>query len=117
MEREPLDILVHVSWLPQPFAARNDELWTERRIGAVLDSAVKHGIAIEISSGFKLRKRRFLEQAKAAGLKFAFGSNGRYPKMGLLDYCLQRAQELGLPQADLFTPAPGGEKAVHGRMG
>ena len=36
-------------------------------------------------------------------MKFSFGSNGRYPKMGLLDYSIQVAQELGLKRADMFT--------------
>ncbi len=117
MEREPLDILANVSWLPKPFAADYDALWTEKRVGRVVDTALKHGIAIEISSGFKLPSLAFLEQAKAAGLKFAFGTNGRYPKMGLLDYSLNMARDLGLTQQDLFTPAPDGQKAVQRRMG
>lgn len=117
MEREPLDILANVSWLPKPFAADYDALWTEKRVGRVVDMAVKHRIAIEISSGFRLPTLAFLKQAKAAGIKFAFGSNGRYPKMGLLDYSLKTARELGLTQRDLFAPAPDGQKAVQRRTG
>ncbi|MCL4693581.1 MAG: hypothetical protein KJ060_13860, partial [Candidatus Hydrogenedentes bacterium] len=116
MERMPIDILANVSWLPESFAADYDRLWTEARVGRVVEAAVKHGIAIEISSGFNLPKRPWLEQAKAAGLKFSFGSNGRYPKMGLLDYSLNMARDLGLTEADLFTPAPDGQKAVQRRM-
>ena len=117
MERMPIDILANVSWLPKPFVADYDALWTERRVARVVDATVKHRIAIEISSGFKLPKRAWLEQAKAAGVKFAFGSNGRYPKMGLLDYSVQMVREIGLTRADLFTPAPDGQKAVQRRMG
>ena len=32
--------------------------------------------------------------------------------MGRLDYSLRAAKELGLTAADLFTPAPDGQKAV-----
>ena len=117
IEQMPIDILANVSWLPAPFAADYDALWTEARVGRVVDAAVQYGIAIEISSGFELPKRAWLEQAKAAGVKFSFGSNGRYPKMGLLDYSLNMAREIGLTQADLFTPAPEGQKAVQRRMG
>jgi histidinol phosphatase-like PHP family hydrolase len=112
MERMPIDILANVSWLPDPFAADYDALWTEPRVARVVDAAVKHGIAIEINSGFELPKRAWLEQAKAAGAKFSFGSNGRYPKMGLLDYSVNMARDLGLTQDDFFTPAPDGQKAV-----
>jgi histidinol phosphatase-like PHP family hydrolase len=72
-------------------------------------------VAIEISSSYKLPKRYFLEIAKAAGVKFCFGSNGRYPNMGKLDYSLQLAGELGLTKADLFAPAPDGQRAVQRR--
>jgi histidinol phosphatase-like PHP family hydrolase len=116
MEREPIDILGNVSWLPRPFNADYDALWTKERVARVVGTAVKHRIAIEISSGFRLPKLPFLKQAKAAGVKFAFGTNGRYPKMGLLEYSLQTARELGLTQADLFTPAPDGQKAVQRRL-
>lgn len=113
MERMPIDILANVSWLPAPFAVDYDRLWTVPRVARVVDAAVTYGIAIEISSGFELPKRAWLEQAKAAGVKFSFGSNGRYPKMGLLDYSVNMARELELTRADLFTPAPDGQKAIH----
>jgi histidinol phosphatase-like PHP family hydrolase len=117
MERMPIDILANVSWLPKPFAADYDALWTERRVARVVDATVKQQIAIEISSGFELPKLAFLRQAKAAGATFAFGSNGRYPKMGLLDYSRQMARELDLTQADIFVPAPDGKRAVQRKMG
>ena len=50
--------------------------------------------------------------ARAAGATFSFGSNGRYPKMGLLDYSLEMAHALELTAADLFTPPPGGCRAA-----
>ena len=86
-------------------------------VGRVVDMAVKHRIAIEIGSGFRLPRLAFLKQAKAAGVKFAFGSNGRYPKIGLLDYALKTARELGLTEGDLFAPASDGQKAAQRRTG
>ena len=116
METQPIDIFANVPWLPEPFAADYDTLWTEARMTKIIDSALKYGIAIEISSGFKLPKMPFLKAAKAAGIKFSFGSNGRYPKMGLLDYSLQMARELDLKPNDLFSPALNGQKAVQRRL-
>ena len=113
--RQPIDLLANVSWLPAPFAADYDAYWTPERIKKVIDAAVKYGVALEISSSFKLPKISFLKMAKAAGVKFAFGSNGRYPNMGKLDYSVAMARELGLKRADMFTPAPEGQKAVQRR--
>lgn len=115
IEQQPIDILANVSWLPAPLAADYDTYWTEARVRRVASAAVKHGVALEISSGYQLPKRRFLEVAKAAGVKFSFGTNGRYPNMGKLDYSLAMARELGLTPADLFTPAPDGQRAVQRR--
>jgi histidinol phosphatase-like PHP family hydrolase len=112
VERQPIDILANVSWLPAPLADEYDSLWTAERVRRVAQAAVKHGVALEISASYRLPKPAFLEIAKAAGVKFSFGSNGRYPKMGILDYSLQMARELNLTRADLFTPAPDDRKAV-----
>ena len=104
MEREPLDILANTTWLPNALAPDYDALWTQARMRKVIDAAIKHGIALEISSSYKLPKLPFLEMAKAAGAKFSFGSNGRYPNMGKLDYCVAMARKLDLREQDMFRP-------------
>jgi histidinol phosphatase-like PHP family hydrolase len=114
MASEPFDILANASWLPDALMPEYDALWSGHRIQKVLDAALKYGIAIEISSSYKLPRLAFLKQAKAAGLKFSFGSNGRYPNMGKLEYCVAMAQALGLQSADMFVPGRG-PKAVERR--
>jgi histidinol phosphatase-like PHP family hydrolase len=117
IEQQPIDILANTSWLPAPLAAEYETYWTRERVQRVADAAVKYRVALEISSGFQLPKRSFLEIAKAAGVKFTFGSNGRYPNMGKLDYSLEMARLLNLRKVDMFTPAPDGQKAVQRRLG
>lgn len=115
MAKQPVDILANVSWLPAGLAEQWDAFWTPARMRKVIQAAVKHGVALEISSSYKLPKLAFLKLAKAAGIKFTFGSNGRYPNMGKLDYSLQMAAQLELKSADMFSPAPDGQKAVQRR--
>ena len=103
LAKKPFDILANTSWLPTAFLPDYDKLWTERRMGKVIAAAVQQGVALEISASYRLPKLPFLKMAQAAGAKFSFGSNGRYPKMGLLDYSIQMAKELGLKRADMFT--------------
>lgn len=112
IRRQPIDILANFSWLPKPLADEYDRFWTRARMGRVVGALAEERVAMEISSCYSLPKRPFLEMARAAGVKFSFGSNGRYPKMGLLDYSLQTARDLGLTKADLFTPWPAGQKAI-----
>jgi len=101
----PINILANVSWLPSALMPDYDRLWTEARMRKVIEAAIRGGIALEISASYKLPRLPFLRLAKAAGGKFTFGSNGRYPKMGLLDYSIQMAQQLGLTRRDIFSPA------------
>ena len=115
MAREPFDILANVTWLPAGMLEQWELYWTPPRMKKVINAALEYGIALEISSSYKLPRLPFLTLAKAAGAKFSFGSNGRYPNMGKLEYSLQMAKELDLKSADMFAPAPNGRKAVQRR--
>jgi histidinol phosphatase-like PHP family hydrolase len=110
MAVEPIDILAHPTWLPAAIADRHDELWTEARMRKIVAAAVRYNVAIELSAAKQVPRLPFLRMAKAAGLKFSFGSNGRYPQMGQIDYALAMARELKLKATDMFTPAPAGKK-------
>ncbi len=111
LNEQPIDVLANVSWLPGKFAKSYATLWTQRRIEKVVGAFVQQGISMEISSSFMLPELRFLRVAKAGGVKFCFGSNGRYPNMGKLDYSLQMARELGLKRKDMWLPKKNGARA------
>ncbi len=115
MSRQPIDLLANTSWLPGSMASDYEKFWTAARIRKVVDAAVEYRVAFEISSSFKLPKPKFLQTAKAAGVKFCFGSNGRYPNMGKLDYSLEMAKALDLKPGDLFKAPGPGQKAVERR--
>ena len=115
MSREPFDILANTTWLPAGMLEQWEVYWTAPRMKKVIEAAIKYGVALEISASYKLPRLPFLKLAKAAGAKFSFGSNGRYPNMGKLDYCFDMARQLDLKPADMFAPAPDGMKAVQRR--
>jgi len=115
MSVEPIDILANPTYLPPAIASRYDALWTPRRMRKVIDAAVKHAVAIEINSGYRLPRLAFLRLAKEAGVKFSFGSNLRGPEVGKIDYCLEMVKQLGLTGKDLFAPAPAGQKPIQKR--
>jgi histidinol phosphatase-like PHP family hydrolase len=112
LNQQPIDVLANVSWLPGKFAGNYETLWTQKRVETVVAAFVRRGIAMEISSSFLLPKAHFLHIAKEGGAKFCFGSNGRYPNMGKLDYSLQTAKELGLKKSDMWLPKKGGARAA-----
>jgi histidinol phosphatase-like PHP family hydrolase len=115
MAKEPFDILANTTWLPVGMLEQWELYWTAPRMQKVINAALKYGVALEISASYKLPKLPFLKLAKAAGAKFSFGSNGRYPNMGKLDYCFEMATQLDLKPSDMFTPALAGQKAVQRR--
>jgi hypothetical protein len=112
MSKQPIDIFANTSWLPASMASDYELYWTLERVKKVAEEAVEHRVALEISANFKLPKLSFLQIAKAAGTKFSFGSNGRYPNMGKLAYSLEMARALKLTKTDMFTLAPEGQKTV-----
>jgi histidinol phosphatase-like PHP family hydrolase len=65
--------------------------------------AKAHEIAFEISTPMHVPAQPIIQQAKAAGLKFTFGTNARNHDAGKLHYGLQMAQECGLTSADLLV--------------
>jgi histidinol phosphatase-like PHP family hydrolase len=112
---EPLDIMANPTWLPEPLAKDYDRLWTEARMRKFIDAALRYNVAIEINSQYLLPRLPFLKLAKAAGVKFSFGSNIRGPDVGKLDYCVEMIKTLGLTRADMFAPAPPGNNPVQVR--
>jgi histidinol phosphatase-like PHP family hydrolase len=104
MTTTPIDIFANLTWLPDPLLPDYDTLWTEARMRKIIDTAVKCNVALEISGWLKLPRLPFLRMAKDAGAKFSFGTNGRYPKMGKIEHCLETAHALGLKRADIFVP-------------
>ncbi len=104
ISEQPIDLLANTSWLPTALAGRYEQLWTPERVRRVAQTAAQYGVAMEISASYRLPKLAFLKIAKECGVRFAFGTNGRYPNMGKLDYCLQMAEALHLTQADMFRP-------------
>jgi hypothetical protein len=109
---EPIDIYVNPTFLPDAIAKEYDALWTDARMDRVIEAAVKNGVAIEINARYRLPSEKFLRQAKAAGVKFAFGTNNGDKDLGDLAYSRLMAKRLGLTAADMFTPKPDGQKAV-----
>lgn len=103
---EPIDILAHATFLPDDILHNYSVLWTDERMEKVIETARKNIIAIEICGEYKVPSRKFIRMAKAAGLKFSFGSNTHGEDVGRVGYGIQMAKECGLTSANMFTPAP-----------
>jgi histidinol phosphatase-like PHP family hydrolase len=105
IEKEPLDIFSHPTWLPPTLDAQYDVLWTEERMRPIIAALRRTGTAVEIDSAFHIPRMPFLQMAKSARLKFSFGSNSGSGPAKAIDFCLETARSLGLTAADMFVPA------------
>jgi hypothetical protein len=104
LNNEPIDVYVNPTFLPAQIAARYDQLWTDQRMQKVIDAAVKNNVAIEINAQLRLPRPKFINRAKAAGVKFTFGTNNAGRNLGRLEYCLDMIQQCGLTSEDMFLP-------------
>jgi hypothetical protein len=114
LEREPVDIYVNPTYLPDQLATDYEALWTLARRERVVTAAAKNQVAIEINNRYKLPSASFIKLAKEAGCKFTFGTNNTGAgDLGRCEYALQMVEECKLTGADFFVPlAVGSTKAV-----
>jgi hypothetical protein len=113
LNNEPIDIYVNPTFLPAVLASEYDTLWTDERMERVIQAAAKNGVAIEINARYKLPSEKFIKKAKAAGVKFSFGTNnGGKDDLGDLAYSRLMAVRCGLTKDDMFVPKPDGQKPV-----
>ncbi|HZU29349.1 MAG TPA: hypothetical protein VFA04_27750 [Bryobacteraceae bacterium] len=112
LNKSPLDIFAHPTYLPEVLQKDFDALWTRERMAKVVDAAKRNGVAIEIDAEFQLPRAPFLEMARKAGLKFSFGANIRPGTASRLDWCIATAERYGLGNQDLFVPAAQEQKPL-----
>ena len=101
---EPIDIYVNPTFLPAVIADQYDELWTSRRMDRVIETAFENDVAIEINARYKIPSKAFIQRAKRADIKFAFGTNNGGRDLGHLEYCRRMARECNLTEKDMFSP-------------
>jgi histidinol phosphatase-like PHP family hydrolase len=114
LEREPVDIYVNPTYLPDALSKDYETLWSEPRRQKVIEAAARNGVAIEINNRYQLPSASFLKMAKQAGCKFTFGTNNSGPAdLGRCEYGIRMVEECKLVAADFWVPlAPGSTKAV-----
>ncbi|MCL4855292.1 MAG: DUF1080 domain-containing protein [Bryobacteraceae bacterium] len=115
LSREPIDIYANPTFLPDVIASQYDVLWTEERMRRVVEAAATNGVAMEINSRYRLPSPAFIQMAKAAGVKFSFGTNNDAKHLGRCEYGLRMVKECGLDWHDFFIPKEDGNKPVQVR--
>jgi hypothetical protein len=114
LEKEPVDIYVNPTFLPDQISQNYETLWTEERRRRVVTAAAKNGVAIEINNRYKLPSASYIRMAKEAGCKFTFGTNnGGASDLGRCEYGIRMVEECKLTAQDFWVPlTPGASRAI-----
>jgi hypothetical protein len=112
LDKEPILIYVNPTYVPDQIASRYEQLWTPQRMDRVIAALVRNRIALEINDRRRIPSAAFIKRAKAAGVKFTFGTNNGGPEdLGRLEYCLEMIRECALTPDDIWIPPAKGETA------
>lgn len=103
---EPVTILANPTYLPPQLADRYEHFWTEARMKAVIDRAVKNGVALEIQATSNFPSEKFVRMAKAAGAKFSVGTNNFGEEKIPMDRWFEFIEKCGLEESDFLVIQP-----------
>ena len=113
LNAEPIDIYSHATCLPAKLQPQANELWTEARQAKLIDALVKNKVAIELNSLDQLPGQAFLQRAKQAGCKFAFGTaNQTAAELKRCEYGLEMVHQCNLDWRNFYSPGAWWPKAA-----
>lgn len=103
LREEPITIFAKPTYLPVNLGRFYDRVWTPDRVDRMIALAAERSIAFEISPSMMVPSKKIILKAKAAGIKFTFGTNARNQTAGNLRYALQMVQECGLCKENMLV--------------
>jgi hypothetical protein len=109
---EPIDIYANATFLTEQIAGEYNALWTNERIGKVVEAALKNDVTIEINNRYKIPSAALIKAAKASGAKVSFVTNNADVNLGRLEYPIEMVKQCGLKCRDIFVPKPAGQKPI-----
>jgi hypothetical protein len=113
LNTEPINIYVNPTFLPAQMGDRYDFFWTNDRMDKVIKAAKENNIAIEINNRYRIPSIKFLERAKAAGVKFTVGTNNMNKEFSGAEYALEVIKKCKLTKNDFFEPV---NKRLNGKL-
>lgn len=99
---EPISILANPTYLPNKIKHRYDDFWTEKRMGALIDAAIRNNVALEIQAGTDFPNKKFVELAMKKGAKISIGRNNHDDEPNELPRSLNWLEELGVKAENML---------------
>jgi hypothetical protein len=100
-----VNIYAGATALPDSLQAEYEALWTTERMDRVIQALKEGNVAMEINDRLHVPGAAFIQRAKAAGVRFTFGSgNTGAADLGKLAYCIAMIKECRLTPNNLWSP-------------
>jgi histidinol phosphatase-like PHP family hydrolase len=103
--KKQVNIYGDATALPENLKTQYDALWTPERMDRVIKALKDANVAMEINDRLRVPSPAFINRAKAAGVRFTFGSGNTGPNdLGRLAYCIAMIEECRLAPNNLWLP-------------
>jgi putative hydrolase len=105
MESRVIDVLVHVTWLPETIRSEANTLITREWMKSLIDTASDNEVAIELNGAWEVPSVEFVRLCLKQGVKVSVGSDAHTVKeIGNVTYPLKILNIVEANVEDLFIP-------------
>ncbi len=107
METSLLDVIAHVTWLPEAIRSQTEHLISKEWVESVIRAACDHGVAIELNGAWKVPDEDFVRECVHQGATLSVGSDAHFASMvGDVEYSFEVMRRVGVSPDSLFIPKP-----------
>jgi putative hydrolase len=112
MESQLLDVIAHVTRLPETLLPKKTQLITRNWINSVVDAASDQRVAVELSGAWKIPDDDFVVECLKQGVKLSLGSDAHRPQMiGETKYGVEIVKRLKIGSDQIFALGPDKRKS------
>ena len=105
MESKKLDVITHVTRLPEALLDECLRLCTDDWIESVVKAAGDHDVAVELNGAWKVPDERFVTECLRQGIKLSLGSDAHTSQMvGETSYGVEILKRLKIDKDFIFLP-------------
>jgi putative hydrolase len=102
-----LDIIAHVSWLPETIRKEKQNRITNDWIESVVDACCDWGVAVELNCAWRVPDARVITHCVKKGVALSIGSDAHQHSMiGKTDYAVHLLKKMEVPEDLIFFPQP-----------
>lgn len=105
MESRLIDVIAHVTWLPEAIRTESKKLITDDWIKSIVKAASDFDVAIELNGAWKVPEESFVMKCLHQGVKLSIGSDAHESlQVGEVSYAINMLNRLAVSKDNIFIP-------------